>query len=56
MVVSISIVYPHLSYATEYERVLYHVSLIWEKIKIQSTFFTECGPISQHSNVEKLLS
>lgn len=53
MVLSTLVVYPHLSYATEYGRVLYHVSLTWEKIKIQSMFFTECVSISYHPQVEK---
>lgn len=41
---SILVVYPRLSYAIAYHhaRVLYHVILTWENLKIQSMFSTEC--------------
>ena len=36
-----------------HQRLLYHISLAWEKIKIQSMVSTECISILHHCKVEK---
>ena len=63
MLISLSIVYPHdcvadwelwLTVAAQHpERISYHISLAQEKIKSQSTVFTERLSLTHHHKVKK---
>lgn len=66
MVISVSVVYPHelvadwelqlAAAAQHHERVLYHILLAREKIKIQSTVSTECILLLHHCKVNHMLN